>query len=191
MSNDRWSFHRGNAPYRPIPELEELRRRFEEDIAGPLRRASPFRTSPEMADMRRKFEEDFIRPVTDAIYGRIPDEQKAWAPPVDIFEKDDNLIVKVELPGIKQEDMDVSVMEDHLIIKAEKKAESDIKDEDVLRGEISYGKYQRSVPLPAGLNTKSMEAVLEDGILRVIMKKLAGEKAKKVTVQVKKGSSAS
>ena len=187
MSTDRWT-RRGSAPYRIIPELEELRRRFEEDIVRPLMNASPVRPSPELNDMRRKFEEDVIKPVMRSIYGHIPEEQKGWAPPVDVIEKSDSFVVKVELPGMRQEDIDVSVSDDTVTIKGERKPESGVKDEDYDRSEINYGSFYRSVVLPSGVDTKNMEAVYEDGILRITLQRVSGAKPKKVTVQVKKAA---
>ena len=187
MSTERWRSRRGSAPYRLIPELEEMRRRFEEDIVRPLMRSAPFRPSPELDDLRRKFEEDIVRPVTRAIYGHIPEEQKGWAPSIDVFERGNDFEVKVELPGMKQEDIDVSVSDDTLTIKGERKQESNIKDEDYYRSEIAYGSFYRSVVLPSNVDTKNMEAVYEGGVLRVTLRRASGARPKKVSVQVKKG----
>ena len=92
MSTERWRPVRGRVPFRPPRELEELRRRFEDEIARP-----------------------FIR----AIWEHIPEEVKGWAPSIDVFEKGDNFVVKVELPGMKQEDIDVSVSDDTVTVKGE------------------------------------------------------------------------
>lgn len=176
---------RGSPPYRPIPELEEARRRFDEDIVRPLMHALPFRPSPELDQMRRRFEEEVIRPLTRSIYGHIPDEQKGWAPPIDVIEKSDSFVVKIDIAGMKQEDIDVSVSDDTLTVKGERNPESDIKDEDYDRSEIVYGSFYRSVVLPS-IDTKNIEALYEDGILRVTLQKIAGAKPKKVTVRGKK-----
>ncbi|MEK7354302.1 MAG: Hsp20/alpha crystallin family protein, partial [Chloroflexota bacterium] len=117
-----------------------------------------------------------------------PEEQKGWAPPVDVFEEGDTLEVKVELPGVKQEDVDVSVSDDTLTIKGERKQESSVKDEDYYRSEITYGSFYRSIALPLSVDTKNITAVYDDGILRVTLQKAAGAKPKKVTVQVKKSA---
>ena len=188
MSTERWRLRRGDAPFRPIPELEEMRRRFEEDILQPLMRTTHFRPSPELEEMRRRFEEDIIRPVMRSIWERIPEEQKGWAPPVDVIEKSDNFVIKVELPGIKHEDIDVSLSDDTVTIKGERKPESDIKDEDYDRSEIAYGSFYRSIALPSSVDTKSIEAVYKDGVLRVTLQKASGAKPKKSTVQVKNGT---
>ncbi|HLC23856.1 MAG TPA: Hsp20/alpha crystallin family protein [Dehalococcoidia bacterium] len=188
MSTERGRFRRGAAPYRPIPELQEMRRRFEEDVVRPFMHAAPFRPIPELEEMRRRFEEDIVRPVMHAVWERIPEEQKGWAPPIDVIERNDNFVVRVELPGMKQEDIDVSVSDDTLTIKGERKPESGIKGEDYDRSEIAYGSFYRSVVLPSSVDNKNIEAIYEDGILRVTLQRASGAKPKRVTVQVKKGT---
>ena len=161
MPTDRWGLQRGLIPRRTAREFEEMRRRFDDDI---------------------------IRPFMRAVWERIPQEVKGWSPSIDAFEKGDNFVVKFELPGMKQEDIDVSVSEDALTIKGERKPESGIKDEDYDRSEIAYGSFYRSVELPASVDTNKIEAVYEDGVLHVTLQRVAGAKPKKVTVQVKKGA---
>ena len=160
MPVEKQSHRREHAPLRPLRELEEVRRRLEDDIARP-----------------------FLR----SIWDRIPEEVKRWAPSVEVFEKGDDFVVKVELPGMKYEDIDVSVLEDTLVVKGEKKPESGIKDEDYHRSEFAYGSFYRSVVLPSSIDTKNIEAVYEDGILYVTLKMASGSKAKKIEIKVKKG----
>ena len=188
MSTERFGPRRGSAPRRPIPELEEMRRRFEEDIVRPLRQLAPFRPIPELEDMRRKFEDEIVRPLAKTVWEHIPEEQKGWAPPIDIIEKGDSFVVRADLPGMKQEDIDVSVSEDTLTIKGERKPQSGIKDEDYDRSEVVYGTFYRSIVLPSSVDTKNVEAVSENGVLQVTLQRAAGAKPKKVTVQVKKGT---
>jgi len=159
MPAEKWRTRRNPAAFRPIPELEE---------------------------MRRRFEEDFVRPVMHAVWERIPEEVKTWSPAIDIIEHDENYIVKVDLPGLKQEDIDISISEDMLTIKGERKPEARVRDEDYIKSEISYGNFYRTIPLPSGINTANIEAVYEDGVLRVALHRAEGAKPKKVTVQVKK-----
>lgn len=160
MPTERWRPRQSPGQFRPVRELEE---------------------------MGRRFEEEFVRPVVRAVWERIPEEVKGWSPSIDIFEKGDNFVVKVELPGMKQEDVDVSVSEDTLTIKGERNPESSVKDEDYYRSEIAYGSFYRSIVLPSSVDTKNIEAVYEDGILRVTLQRAAGAKPKKVNIQVKKG----
>jgi HSP20 family protein len=138
--------------------------------------------------MRRRFEDEIARPFIRAIWEHIPEDVKGWSPSIDVFEKGDNFVVKVELPGMKQEDIDVSVSEDTLTIQGERKQESSTKDEDYYRSEIAYGSFHRGIALPSSVDAKNIEAVYEDGILRVTLQRAAGAKPKKVNVQIKKGT---
>ena len=90
----------------------------------------PIRPTREMEEMRRRFEEDIVRPAMHAIWARIPDEIKGWSPAVDVFERGDNLEIKVDLAGVKQEDVDVSVSNDTLHIKGERRPENGVKEQD-------------------------------------------------------------
>lgn len=161
MSAERWGHNNGPGSFRPVRELEE---------------------------MRRRFEDDFIRPVMHAVWERIPEEVKGWSPSVDVIEKGDTFEVRVELPGIKQTDVDVSVTDDMLTIKGERKPEGGVKNEDYYRNEIAYGTFYREIGLPAAVDTRNIEAVYEDGILRITLQRPVGAKPKKVNIQVKKGA---
>ena len=161
MSTGRWRMGRDPSPFRPLRDLEEMRRRFDEDV---------------------------VQPVMHAVWQRIPEEAKSWSPAVDIFEKGDNLMIRVELPGIKLEDIDVSVTEDTLTIKGDRNPESGIKEENYFRSEVAYGSFYRSISLPFSVDTKSIDALYEDGILRITLQRAAGTKPKKVSVQVKKNT---
>jgi HSP20 family protein len=161
MPAEKYRMGKGQTPFRPVRELEEMRRRLDEDI---------------------------VRPIMHAVWERIPDEAKTWSPSIDLFEKGDNLVVKAELPGMKQEDIDVSATDDVLTIKGEKRRETGVKDEDYYRSEAAYGAFYRAVDLPFSVDTKSIEATFEDGILRVTLQRMAGSKPKKVSIQINKGT---
>jgi HSP20 family protein len=147
-----------------------------------------FRPIRDLEDMRRRFDEDFVRPVMHAIWERVPEEAKSWSPAIDIYEKGDSLVIKTEIPGMKQEDIDVYVTEDTLTIKGERKPDAGIKDSDYHRSEIAYGGFYRSIDLPFGVDTQSIDAIYEDGILRINLKRTPGARPRRVTVQVKKGA---
>jgi HSP20 family protein len=146
----------------------------------------PFRNIRELEEMRRRFDEDVVRPVMRAVWERIPEEVKSWSPAVDVFEKGDNLMIKVELPGMKQEDIDVYVTQDKLTIKGERKPESGVKDADYFRSEVAYGGFYRSIDLPFSVDNKIIEAIYSDGVLRITLQRAAGSKPNRVTIHVKK-----
>ena len=107
-------------------------------------------------------------------------------PAVDVFEKEDKFVVKAELPGMKEEDVDVSVIGDTLSIKGEKKTETEIKDENYYRCERSYGSFYRSIPIPSNVDANKIEASFEDGVLEVALPKSAEVKPKRIAVSAKK-----
>ena len=164
MVMERWRPGRGLIPWRPFRDLEEMERRFE-DI--------------------------FSRPFLPAMWRRIPMVEMGWAPAIEVFEKEDKFVVKAELPGIKEEDIDVSVVGDTLTIKGERKAESEVKEEDYYCCERSYGSFSRSIAVPSNVDAKKIEASFEDGVLEVSLPKAPEVKPKKVTVSTKKKEKAS
>jgi HSP20 family protein len=90
-----------------------------------------------------------------------------WVPQMDVYEKDGKLVVKAELPGMKKEDVEVTVEEGDLVIKGERKTESEVKQEDYYRSERSYGSFYRRVPLPEGVDPEKATATYADGILEI------------------------
>ena len=139
----------------------------------------------DLSDIRRRIEEDIARPVLRTILERIPEEMKELSPAVDVFEKGENIVVKVELPGVRQEDIDISVVDDVLTIKGEKKEEPGVKDADYYRTELNYGNFFRTINLPATVDTQSIDAVYDDGIVRIALPIAHGSKPKKVPIKVK------
>jgi HSP20 family protein len=107
-------------------------------------------------------------------------------PALDVFERDDKFVVKAELPGIKEDDIHVSVVGDTLSIKGEKNTETEVKEEDYYRSECSYGSFYRSIPIPANVDASKIEASFEDGVLEVALPKSAKVKPKKIAVSAAK-----
>jgi HSP20 family protein len=91
----------------------------------------------------------------------------AFKPKADIFEHDDTLVIKTDLPGVKKGDVEISVDDGDLVISGQRKAESTIKDEDYYLGETMYGKFYRRLPLPAGATLEQIKADHKDGMLEI------------------------
>jgi len=91
----------------------------------------------------------------------------AFKPKADIFEHDDTLVIKAELPGVKKGDVEITVDDGDLLISGERKAESAIKDEDYYQGETRHGRFYRRLPLPAGAKLEQIKADHKDGVLEV------------------------
>jgi HSP20 family protein len=112
-------------------------------------------------------------------------EPIAWAPRMDVYEKDNAIVFKAELPGLKKEDVEVEVDGEDLVVRGESKSESEVKDEDYYRSERSYGSFYRRMPLPAGVTPEQIQANLKDGVLEVRVPKPAEGKAEPKKIAVK------
>jgi HSP20 family protein len=156
----------------------------------PRRWMSPWRPSREMEEMERRFDDLFSWPSLPAMWRRMPSMEMAWAPALDVFEKDDRFVVKAELPGMKEKDIDVSVVGNRLIIRGERKAESEVEKKDYYYSERSYGSFSRSIDIPSDVDAKKIEASYDDGVLEINLPKTPGVKPKKVSVSAKKRAKA-
>lgn len=145
----------------------------------------PWRPLRELEEIGKHFEDIFGRPSLPAMWKRFPIEERGWTPPVEIFEKDDKYVVKTELPGMKEEDIDVSVAGDMLTIKGERKSEKEVNETEYYCCERSYGSFLRSIALPSNVDSKKIEANYENGILEISLPKAAQIKTSKISVSVK------
>lgn len=106
-----------------------------------------------------------------------------WGPPMDVSETEDKVIVKADLPGIDPHGLDISVTEDMLTVKGEKKEEKEEKGEYYYSSERKCGEFSRSVRLPSTVDQDKINATYNNGVLRVEMQKVA-EARKKIEVKV-------
>jgi HSP20 family protein len=107
---------------------------------------------------------------------------RTWAPPVDIFEDGNEIVFKVELPGLKQDQIDIELTGETLTIKGERKFEDTQRKENYIRVERAYGQFQRSFTIPVPVEHDSVKASYRDGILEVHLPKAEATKPKKVQV---------
>ena len=107
---------------------------------------------------------------------------KDWKPSVDIYDKDDRIVIKAELPGVDKKDVEVDFKDRVLTLKGERKVENEVKEEKYYRRERSFGKFQRSFHLPAEVNADKIEAEFKDGVLKVEIPKPEGHLPKKIAV---------
>jgi HSP20 family protein len=107
-----------------------------------------------------------------------------WAPALDVYEDKDNLTVKAELPGMKREDIEVSLHDGTLTISGERKSETKHEEAEVYRSERFVGKFQRTVTLPTPVKSDAVKANYKDGILTVTLPKAEEAKPKQIDVNV-------
>ena len=143
-------------------------------------------SSREIEETGRRFEDIFGRPFLPGIWRAFPSEEMIWAPAIDVVEEEDKFSVKVELPGVKEEDVNVSIAGDTLTIEGEKKAESEVKKKGYYYSEASYGSFSRSITIPSTIDTGKIEANYDKGILEISLPKAPEVKPKKITVATKK-----
>jgi HSP20 family protein len=105
-----------------------------------------------------------------------------WAPAVDLYEDRDNLVVTMELPGVKKEDIDISLHENNLTLSGERKEEKKYGENETQRAERFYGRFQRTVSLPKPVEAAQVKAAYKDGILTVTLPKSAEAKPRQITV---------
>lgn len=108
--------------------------------------------------------------------------ERVFAPVVDVYETDQELVVKVELPGVKKENVEVSIRDNALHIRGEKKEEKEEKTETYHRVERVYGRFERVVPLPTDVKVESAKAEFRDGVLEIRIQKAEGAKEKKIEI---------
>ena len=111
-----------------------------------------------------------------------------WAPAVDIYETENELVVKADLPDINEKDLDVRIENNTLTIRGERKFEKKVNEDNYLRVERTYGSFSRSFSLPNTVNNEAIKAEYKNGVLTVELPKRAESKPKQVKVNVTNGN---
>jgi HSP20 family protein len=109
----------------------------------------------------------------------------AWVPAIDVYEDKAQYVIKAELPGVKREDVTLSLEEDVLTIKGERCYEKEEKQEGFLRVESAYGAFQRALRLPQSVKADAVNAEFKDGILKITLPKADTVKAREIKIDVK------
>ena len=115
-------------------------------------------------------------------------EGGVFTPAIDVFEKDNRLVTRVDLPGLKKEDVKVEVSDGQLTISGERKSEVEEKKDDFYRCERAYGSFYRAVPLPDGIKVEDVKATFNEGVLEVSVPIPAAPKAEVHTVNIEEPS---
>jgi len=110
-----------------------------------------------------------------------------WTPSVDIYETENELVLKADLPDLNEKDLDVRVENNMLTIRGERKFEQKVKEDNYLRIERTYGSFSRSFSLPTTISSEGIKAEYNNGVLKVEMPKRADSKPKQVKINVTNG----
>jgi len=106
-----------------------------------------------------------------------------WSPLVDVIDKKDSILVKAELPGIDKKDVKISLSENILTIRGERKEEKEIKKEDYYCCERAFGTYSRTIALPVEVDKTKAKATFKNGILEITLPKIEETKTKEIEIQ--------
>ena len=109
-----------------------------------------------------------------------------WAPPVDIYEHDGNLVLKAELPGVDPKDVDIRLENNTLTLRGERRIDTEVKRESYHRVERAYGSFTRSFTLPSVVDQEKIRAEYKDGVLKVTLPKRDEAKPKQISIAVTK-----
>lgn len=149
-----------------------------------MRRLDPFSM---LNDLEVMMDRTFGRrwPLFRALPGIVGTEA-GWTPQIDMYERDNQLVIKAELPGISKDDIDVSLDQGDLVIKGERKSEHENQEGSVYRMERSYGSFYRRIPMPEGVKEDDISASFNDGVLEIkapSTQSRSAESAKKIAIQ--------
>ena len=111
----------------------------------------------------------------------------AWTPAVDVFDTDDSIVLRAELPGLKTEDIEIEVDENVLTLKGERRFEETVEEGRYYRLERAYGHFQRSITLPQGVKAEEISASFDNGVLSVRVPKADEVKPRKIAVTAGNG----
>jgi HSP20 family protein len=135
---------------------------------------------PSLRDEMDKMFEEFFEKV------RFPSAREhSWTPALDIYETKTEVIVAVDIPGIDPKDVFVSILDDSLTIKGERKKEPDLKDEDLYRSERELGTFQRLIQLPSEVMADKAKATYSNGVLKIVVPKTQRSAPKEVQVDIR------
>lgn len=123
---------------------------------------------------------DFFKPMTEENWSLA-----TWSPACDIYENDNEIVIKAELPEVKKGDVHVAIENNVLTIRGERKFSEETKQENYRRVERSYGEFMRSFTLPSFVDATKVNADFKDGVLRVTLAKREEAKPKQIEVKVK------
>ena len=138
--------------------------------------------SRDMATLHNYFDRFFDNTFTRGGFDNGDLELTHWYPMVDIIDKDNEIVIKAELPGMEKKDITIDIKDRILTLKGERKYDNEVNDKNYYRRERAFGKFERSFSLPDGLDPEKIKADYKDGLLSVEIPKPEKVKPKKITI---------
>jgi len=122
----------------------------------------------EMRDLERQLGRAFGRPFV-SLFEEPAGGLTTFGPPMDVFARDKDLVLRLELPGVPADGIEITLADHMLMITGERMEEKEVKEEDFYRRERSYGSFERSFPVPEKISENDVSASFEDGVLEVVI----------------------
>ncbi|HMN97850.1 MAG TPA: Hsp20/alpha crystallin family protein [Miltoncostaeaceae bacterium] len=141
---------------------------------------TPARWDPfaDLLPMRREFER-LLAPFQGGVASNLPTR---WAPTADVIESDDAIVITAELPGVKDEDVEITVHDGVLRIAGERRLQEEVSDERAYRLERSYGAFERRFPLPPGVKEEDITAGIAYGVLKITIPKASAAEPRRIAL---------
>ena len=145
-------------------------------------RAEPLSALEELQEQMNRL---FARSLSPWVDRNVDLLEGSWTPAVDVYDSKDDILVKADLPGLKKEDIEVTVEDNRLILKGEKKGEhQDGNGKEYLKSERFYGGFYRALGLPVAVDANRVKAVYRDGVLELTLPKREEVKPKQIDIRV-------
>ena len=138
----------------------------------------PWKPLRELERMARRWDTLFPR-----FYEDVEEGAEEFVPPIESYRKNGNLVVRADVPGLDPKDIEVSLLDNVLTIKGERKSEKEVKKDDYLRREVSYGSFERRMNLPSGASTENIKASFRNGVVEVTIPMAKEAAAKKIPLE--------
>ena len=148
-----------------------------------LMRWDPFR---DLVEIQRNLEDLFRRTFSAWDQSLAPVRTTGWTPALDVIQKEGQLLIRAELPGVDPEQVEVTVEDNQLTIKGERKEEIEVEKDSWLRRELRYGSFERCLTLPADADTDHIKASYRNGVLEITVPYQPKSKPRKLTIDVQK-----
>ncbi|RJX18042.1 MAG: Hsp20/alpha crystallin family protein [Ammonifex sp.] len=133
----------------------------------------------ELRDMREAMEKAFSKLPKFLERGQLGD----WIPAIDVFEQDDKIVVRADLPGVAKENTSILVSDQEITIQGKTSREEEVEGKDYYRSERAYGSFSRTVPLPVMVDREKAKASFKDGVLQIVIPKTKGARAHQVEIK--------
>jgi HSP20 family protein len=178
----------GNAKTKGTNKQTALKRRDEADLGERLA-ATPFTFMRRFGEeMDRLFDDSGIaRNWLSPILERAQLPPGLWSPQVEMFERDNQLVLRADLPGMTKDDVKVELSNDGITIEGERKNEHEEEREGYYRSERSYGRFYRRIPMPEGVNAEDASASFSNGVLEITMPAPKREESKARRLEIHAG----